>query len=56
MERMLLASGHGHRWLFLYASYYGTDQTQTQRLLSSKNLDTIKKLIFSNAFFVSQLL
>ena len=36
---------------FLYASYYGTDQTQTQRLLSSKNLDTIKKLIFSNAFF-----
>ena len=36
---------------FLYASYYGTDQTQSQRLLSSKNLDTIKKLIFSNAFF-----
>ena len=35
----------------MYASYYGTDQTQTQRLLSSKNLDTIKKLIFSNAFF-----
>ena len=37
--------------IFLYASYYGTDQTQSQRLLSSKNLKTIKKLLFANAFF-----
>ena len=36
---------------FLYASYYGTDQTQSQRLLSSKNMDTIKKLLFANAIF-----
>ena len=36
---------------FLYASYYGTDQTQSQRLLSAKNMSTIKKLLFANAFF-----
>ena len=36
---------------FLYASYYGTDQTQSQRLLSSKDMPTIKKLLFANAFF-----
>lgn len=36
---------------FLYASYYGTDQTQSQRLLSAKNMPTIKKLLFANAFF-----
>ena len=36
---------------FLYASYYGTDQTQSQRLLSAKNESTIKKLLFANAFF-----
>ncbi|MBJ24681.1 MAG: sodium transporter [Flavobacteriaceae bacterium] len=36
---------------FLYASYYGTDQTQSQRLLSSKNMGTIKKLLFANALF-----
>ena len=36
---------------FLYASYYGTDQTQSQRLLSSKNIGTIKKLLFANAIF-----
>ena len=36
---------------FLYASYYGTDQTQSQRLLSSKNMETIKKLLFANAIF-----
>ncbi len=36
---------------FLYASYYGTDQTQSQRLLSAKNMGTIKKLLFANAFF-----
>ncbi|MET1257773.1 sodium:solute symporter [Flagellimonas sp. DF-77] len=33
---------------FLYASYYGTDQTQSQRLLSAKNLPTIKKLLLAN--------
>lgn len=36
---------------FLYTSYYGTDQTQSQRLLSAKDLPTIKKLLFANAFF-----
>ena len=36
---------------FLYASYYGTDQTQSQRLLSARDLPTIKKLLFANAFF-----
>ncbi len=36
---------------FLYASYYGTDQTQTQRLLSAKNLPTIKNLLMANGFF-----
>ena len=30
---------------FLYASYYGTDQTQSQRLLSSKNMVTAKAFI-----------
>ena len=37
--------------IFLYASYYGTDQTQSQRLLSSKDMPTIKKLLFANALF-----
>ena len=36
---------------FLYASYYGTDQTQSQRLLSAKDMGTIKKLLFANALF-----
>tara|TARA_B100001996_G_scaffold146990_1_gene111983 strand:+ start:1407 stop:3008 length:1602 start_codon:yes stop_codon:yes gene_type:complete len=36
---------------FLYASYYGTDQTQSQRLLSAKDIKTVKKLLFANAFF-----
>lgn len=34
--------------LFLYLSYYGTDQTQAQRLLSAKNEGTIKKLLIAN--------
>ncbi|NRB84410.1 MAG: sodium/solute symporter [Winogradskyella sp.] len=34
--------------LFLYLSYYGTDQTQAQRLLSAKNEGTIKKLLLAN--------
>lgn len=33
---------------FLYLSYYGTDQTQAQRLLSAKNEGTIKKLLLAN--------
>ncbi|MBD1260146.1 sodium:solute symporter [Maribacter polysiphoniae] len=33
---------------FLYASYYGTDQTQSQRLLSAKDMPTIKKLLLAN--------
>lgn len=34
--------------LFLYISYYGTDQTQAQRLMSAKNESTIKKLLLAN--------
>lgn len=33
---------------FLYASYYGTDQTQAQRLLSAKDEKTIRQLLFAN--------
>lgn len=33
---------------FLYASYYGCDQTQAQRMLSAKNEGTIKKLLLAN--------
>jgi SSS family transporter len=33
---------------FLYASYYGCDQTQAQRLLSAKNENTVKKLLLAN--------
>ncbi len=36
---------------FLYASYYGTDQTQSQRLLSAKGMPTIKKLLLANGLF-----
>ena len=36
---------------FLYTSYYGTDQTQSQRLLSSKNLPSLKKLLLANGLF-----
>lgn len=36
---------------FLYASYYGTDQTQTQRMLSAKGMGTIKKLLLANGLF-----
>ncbi len=34
--------------IFLYLSYYGTDQTQAQRLLSAKDDSTIKKLLLAN--------
>ncbi len=33
---------------FLYASYYGCDQTQAQRLLSAKNEKTIRTLLMAN--------
>ncbi|NNL09136.1 MAG: sodium/solute symporter [Croceitalea sp.] len=36
---------------FLYASYYGSDQTQSQRLLSAKGMPTIKKLLLANGLF-----
>ncbi len=36
---------------FLYVSYYGTDQTQSQRLLSAKGMPTIKKLLLANGLF-----
>ncbi|WP_411893232.1 sodium:solute symporter family transporter [Winogradskyella sp. A2] len=34
--------------LFMYLSYYGTDQTQAQRLLSARDEGTIKKLLMAN--------
>jgi Na+/proline symporter len=34
--------------LFLYLSYYGTSQTQAQRLLSARNETTIRKLLLIN--------
>ena len=33
---------------FLYASYYGTDQSQVQRLFSSKDLPTVRKILLAN--------
>jgi len=33
---------------FLYASYYGTDQSQVQRLLSANSLGTVRKTILFN--------
>ncbi|MCB0664073.1 MAG: sodium transporter, partial [Saprospiraceae bacterium] len=33
---------------FLYASYYGCDQTQAQRMLSAKNERTIRQLLLAN--------
>ncbi len=33
---------------FLYASYYGTDQSQVQRLLSANSLSTVRKTLFVN--------
>lgn len=34
--------------LFLYASYYGTDQSQVQRLFSAKDEGTVKKTLLAN--------
>jgi solute carrier family 5 (sodium-dependent multivitamin transporter), member 6 len=36
--------------LFLYTSYYGTDQTQVQRALSAKNLKTVRQTFLMNGF------
>lgn len=36
---------------FLYASYYGTDQSQTQRELSAPTTDDTKKSLVFNGFF-----
>ncbi|MEL6535616.1 MAG: sodium:solute symporter [Bacteroidota bacterium] len=33
---------------FLYASYYGTDQSQVQRLLSAKDLPTVQRTLLFN--------
>ncbi len=33
---------------FLYVSYYGTDQSQVQRLFSAKDLGTVKKTLLCN--------
>ena len=33
---------------FLYVSYYGTDQSQVQRLFSAKDLETVKKALLCN--------
>ena len=37
--------------IFLYCSYYGTDQSQVQRILSSKDEKTVKKLLLFNGLF-----
>jgi len=34
--------------LFLYMSYYGTDQTQAQRLISAKDENSAKKILLTN--------
>lgn len=34
--------------LFLYISYYGTDQSQVQRLFAAQDLGTVKKTLLSN--------
>ncbi len=36
---------------FLYASYYGVDQSQVQRTLSAKSGDEAKKVLFFNGIF-----
>lgn len=36
---------------FLYVSYYGTDQTQAQRILSAKDEPTVRRLLYFNGLF-----
>src|SRR2546430_15628674 len=37
--------------LFLYASYYGTDQTQAQRILAARDQATVTRLLMFNGLF-----
>lgn len=37
--------------IFLYCAYYGTDQSQVQRILSAKDENTVKKLLLFNGLF-----
>src|SRR5439155_4533 len=37
--------------VFLYTSYYGTDQTQAQRILSARDEVTVKRLLLFNGLF-----
>ena len=37
--------------VFLYTSYYGTDQTQAQRILSARNEATVRQLLLFNGLF-----
>lgn len=37
--------------VFLYASYYGTDQTQAQRILSARDELTVRRLLLFNGLF-----
>ncbi len=37
--------------IFLYTSYYGTDQTQAQRILSARDEATVKQLLLFNGLF-----
>jgi SSS family transporter len=37
--------------IFLYSSYYGTDQTQAQRILSARDLKTVRQLLLFNGLF-----
>ena len=37
--------------IFLYASYYGTDQTQAQRILSARDPKTVRQLLLFNGLF-----
>jgi len=37
--------------VFLYASYYGTDQTQAQRILSARDDLTVRRLLLFNGLF-----
>jgi SSS family transporter len=37
--------------VFLYASYYGTDQTQAQRILSARDEGVVRRLLMFNGLF-----
>jgi solute:Na+ symporter, SSS family len=54
LDRLGLAGDQFGLWpmliggLVLYVSYYGTDQTQGQRILSAKSMNEVRKLILAN--------